>query len=113
MDSNRIPVTIFVDDVTPGINLLYQYVAQVEFSEYDSPEITFGPYDELLSQMIPIDLLWKFISLVEEFQIKGKLSLVPCPGGLGRIDREIEGVTSHDLKNFFMLFACSFFHILM
>lgn len=61
---------------------------------------TFGPYDELLSQMIPIDLLWKFISLVEEFQIKGKLSLVPCPGGLGRIDREIEGVTSHDLKKF-------------
>ncbi len=44
---------------------------------------TFGPYDELLSQMIPIDLLWKFISLVEEFQSRVNSHWFPVREVLG------------------------------
>lgn len=39
-----------------------------------------------------------FADFVEEFGIRGKFTFLPCPAGLGRVDRSIRGYTDEELK---------------
>lgn len=39
-----------------------------------------------------------FADLIEEFGIRGKYSFLPCPAGLGRIDRSVRGYENAELQ---------------
>lgn len=39
-----------------------------------------------------------FADLIDEFNIRGKCSLLACPSGLGRIDQSVRGYTDAELK---------------
>jgi hypothetical protein len=96
----RTPIMLLVDDVAPFVNLYYYYVRQVELKHLRRPQIAFGPDLELLHDTIPTALLEQFSDLAEEFGLRGKLSLVPCPAGKGAIDSEIDGVAPQLLQDF-------------
>ena len=96
----KIPITLLIDDMTPYVNLIYYYIKQVEYNNRENVYFTIGPYDEPLNPSIPINLLWKFITIVNQHSIKGKISLVPYPAGLGRIDQAITGIEAKDLEKF-------------
>ncbi|HTL53399.1 MAG TPA: hypothetical protein VL860_12555 [Planctomycetota bacterium] len=40
-----------------------------------------------------------FADIIEEFGVRGKFTFLPCPAGLGRIDRSIRGYTSAALTD--------------
>lgn len=39
----------------------------------------------------------RFADLIESYGLRGKFTLLPCPGGLGRIDRSVRGLSDADL----------------
>lgn len=41
-----------------------------------------------------------FADFVEEFGVRGKFTVLPCPAGLGRIDRSVRGYPDAELKGF-------------
>lgn len=47
---------------------------------------------------MPLPLTYAFAEFVEEFDIKGKLTMLPCPAGLGRIDRSVRGISDGELR---------------
>ncbi len=79
----RQPLTLIVDDPTPGYNPAYFH------SGFRN-----GP------MYVPPTLIDEFADLVEATGIRGKFSVIPMPFGLGRVDGEIEGVSRDDLRHF-------------
>src|SRR4051794_33375391 len=47
---------------------------------------------------VPPDLVDRFADLIETHGVRGKFSVIPCPFGLGRVDRDVEGVAAADLR---------------
>lgn len=39
-----------------------------------------------------------FADLIDEFDIRGKCTFLPCPAGLGRVDQSVRGYTDAELK---------------
>src|SRR5438270_11996494 len=79
----RQPLSLIIDDPTPGYNPAYFH------SGFRN-----GP------ERIPVSLVDDFADLVERTGLRGKFSIVPYPFGLGRVDREIEGVSDADRRYF-------------
>jgi len=46
----------------------------------------------------PVHLAHEFADFVEESDIRGKFTLLPCPAGLGRIDRSVRGYPDDELR---------------
>lgn len=40
----------------------------------------------------------QFADLVEEFGVRGKFTVLPCPGGLGRVDQSVRGLADEALS---------------
>ncbi|HWE60293.1 MAG TPA: hypothetical protein VHB98_01140 [Chloroflexota bacterium] len=79
----RQPVSLIVDDPTPGYNPAHFH------SGFRSGPLHISP-----------TLIDQFAALVEHTGIRGKFSVVPYPFGLGRVDRKVEGVPDVDLQHF-------------
>lgn len=45
---------------------------------------------------MPVPIAQRFADLAEEFDLRGKLTVLPVPGGLGRIDRSVRGLPDKD-----------------
>jgi hypothetical protein len=79
----RQPITLIVDDPTPGYNPAYFH------SGFRN-----GP------PLVPRDLIDRCADLIEATGMRGKFSVIPYPFGLGRVDGAIEGVPGADVRYF-------------
>jgi hypothetical protein len=79
----RQPVSLIVDDPTPGYNPGYFHSG-----------FRYGPLHT------PRELVDRFADLLERTGMRGKFSIIPYPFGLGRVDRAVEGVSEADLTYF-------------
>ncbi len=92
---NRVPLSFIIDDSTCLVNLNHfsipQFAAAYDYKSY-TQDWRSMPVE------IPDDFVRKFGEWCGEHEIKGKYSIVPYPACVGRIDRELPGWTSQELK---------------
>ena len=79
----RQPVSLIVDDPAPAYNPAHFHSG-----------FRRGPL------RIPPTLIDQFADLIEATGIRGKFSVIPNPFGLGRVDREVQGVDAAELGHF-------------
>lgn len=84
----KTPISLMIDDGAPGISVYYTH-AKSPFTEDGRP----------ICKDVPNDFLEDFCDVTEAFGIKGKLSVVPMPGGLGEISRELPGYPREDTEH--------------
>lgn len=92
---NRVPLSFIIDDSTCLVNLNHfsipQFAAAHDYKSYTQDWRS-------MPTEIPDDFVRKFGEWCGEHEIKGKYSIVPYPACVGRIDRELPGWTSQELK---------------
>ncbi len=92
----RVPLSFIIDDSTCLVNLnkfaVPQFAAAFGYQRYREQNWRAWP-DE-----IPDDFVRKFGNWCGEHGIRGKYSVVPYPACVGRLDRELPGWTSQELK---------------
>lgn len=76
----KVPISLLIDDGAPGISVYYTHAKSL-FTTDGRP----------LEKSVPNDFLDDFCDVTERCGIKGKLSIVPMPGGLGDVAHGIEG----------------------
>lgn len=93
---NRVPLSFIIDDSTCLVNLNHfsipQFAAAHDYKSYTQDWRS-------MPREIPDSFVRKFGEWCGERQIKGKYSMVPYPACVGRIDRELPGWTSQQLKS--------------
>jgi hypothetical protein len=80
---NRVPVSVLLDDPTPCRNPLW----------YEFP-------DKGHVAVIPNTFTERFADVIARAGARGKFSVVPCPGGQGRLDQGVPGLSDEDLQTF-------------
>jgi hypothetical protein len=85
--SERIPITLLVDDACPLVHV-YRYHWQDVHKKL--PQTEDG---RRLLDVIPNDFLDRFCDVVQRHSMAGKLSIIPAPAGLGDI---VHGITGFD-----------------
>jgi hypothetical protein len=92
---DRVPLSFIIDDSTCLVNLNHfaipQFAAGWNYERYEQDW-------RKMPAEIPDDFVRKFGEWCGEREIKGKYSVVPYPACVGRIDRELPGWTSRELK---------------
>jgi len=83
--SDRIPITLLVDDSCPLIHIYRSHWADVHKK---APATNDG---RPLLETIPNSFLERFCDVVQRHGMAGKLSIVPAPAGRGDVVRGIEG----------------------
>jgi hypothetical protein len=53
--------------------------------------------------VVPLSFLERFARMIEHTGAAGKFSVVPCPGGQGRIDEEMPGISRDELDSWLRL----------
>lgn len=81
--NGRVPVSVLLDDPTPCRNPMW----------YEFPDA--GHVAE-----IPNAFVERFADVIARAGARGKFSVVPCPGGQGRIDEGVPGVPPEELNAF-------------
>ncbi len=84
-DSTKIPITLLVDDSCPLIHVYRNHWVDVHGR---LPQTEDG---RPLLEFTPNAFLDRFCAVVERWEMAGKFSIVPAPGGLGDIVHGIEG----------------------
>ncbi len=83
--TNRVPITFLLDDPAP---IVHVYQGHYDLTGKTTPVTGFG---EPLTPTIPNSFLDRFCDVMDEWDIKGKFSIVPQPCGRGDIVHGIEG----------------------
>jgi hypothetical protein len=96
MKDALIPACLIVDDFP--LNASHCRRAQVEAFGY---KVVSGPWargwrSQRRAVFMPVPLLERFADLVEEFNIRGKFTVLPCPAGWGRMDRGVRNLPEPD-----------------
>ena len=84
---NKIPICFLLDDSCPLIHVYWFHKKPVDGK---------GPFTKdgrLLVKNVPNSFLDKFCDTVKKFDIAGKISIVPSPGGVGDI---VNGIAGYD-----------------
>jgi hypothetical protein len=84
------PISLIVDDPCPGLHLYYFHAIR-----RDPRGVTQD--GRALLKTIPNAMLERFCDLADEFDLRGKFSIVPRPGAAGSINSEIEGVPVEEM----------------
>ena len=91
----RVPLSIIIDDSTCLVNLnrfaIPQFSAGWNYERYHHDWRSM-PHE------IPDQFVRRFAEWAEETGVKGKYSIVPYPACVGRLDRELPGWSSLELK---------------
>lgn len=90
---NRVPLSFIIDDSTPLVNLAHFGIPQ--FNQV-FPDRYPQPWRSLPRE-IPDAFVRKFNDWSREHGVKGKYSVVPYPGCVGWIDREMPGWSKKEL----------------
>jgi hypothetical protein len=105
----RVPFTLLIDDGAPGINPLYYFASQVPAGSVDYHYVNFEgkwffEYDTDFRHPIVERIDEAFVdelsSWIQSTNVKGKISVIPFPAGLGRVDEHVQGVRDDQLKHF-------------
>lgn len=99
LPADTIPACLIVDDFP--LNATYWWRAQQAAFGYDVPRGGAWAKDwpaQAKTPFMPMDLTRQFADLVDEFKLQGKFTMLPCPGGFGRIDQRVRGLSDSDLK---------------
>jgi len=97
----RSPVSILVDDPSPGINPLYYFASTVPPGSTGYHYVSKGgewyfdsdsAFSHPICRTIDSSFVLEFANWIRRTQVKGKTSVVPYAAGLGRTDGEIEGI---------------------
>lgn len=80
------PLYLIVDDPAPCLNLAH-----------------YEQYWERHERNVPNSFTAAWADLIEEFDVRGKFSVLPVPAGLGRIDRPLPDVRPADQEEFLRL----------
>lgn len=83
----KVPISLLIDDGAPGISVYYTH-AKSMFTADGRP----------LEKSVPNDFLENFCDVTERFGIRGKLSVVPMPGGLGDVAHGIVGYSDELIR---------------
>jgi hypothetical protein len=105
----RSPITLLIDDPTPCINPIYYFASQVPKDAvdyhytkkdgkwyFDSDSEFKHPIKETIDQKF----VHEFAQWVEATDVAGKISVVPYPAGLGRVDQSLVGFPKSAVKDF-------------
>ncbi|MEI6500221.1 MAG: hypothetical protein WCP21_04250 [Armatimonadota bacterium] len=87
---NPTPISLIVDDPCPGLHMYYLHAALRD------PRALTSDGRPLL-KTIPNSMLERFCNLADEFDLRGKFSIVPRPGAAGSINSQIEGVPVEEM----------------
>jgi hypothetical protein len=82
---SRTPISLVVDDSCPLIHVFRCHWVDV----HQRPPYTADGRE--LAETIPNEFLGRFCDVVERWEMAGKFSIVPAPGGRGDVVRGIEG----------------------
>ena len=74
------PISLLIDDGAPGISVYYTHAKSMTTAD-----------GRPIVKSVPNDFLEDFCNVTERLGIRGKLSVVPMPGGLGTVSYGIEG----------------------
>ena len=88
-----IEACLTVDDFP--VNGTYIRRAQCEAMGFPMPQIcdwSHGWPRQADARFMSLPLVHRFTNLVEELNLRGKFTLLPCPGGLGRLDQSVRGL---------------------
>jgi len=90
--------SIFVDD--PPSNATYWARIQQLAMGFTPSEVGWGKNWRNLecAPRFRVEDVHAFADFVEEFGIRGKFTILPCPAGHGRIDRSVRGYTNDELR---------------
>lgn len=95
--SDTIPACMVVDDAPANAT----YWLRLQMLAYGfAPEETdwgVGWRQQAASPLWRPEHLRRLADLVERFDVRGKFTFLPCPAGLGRIDRRVRGYTDAEL----------------
>jgi hypothetical protein len=86
----RTPISLIVDDPCPGLHLYYTHALRTD------PRALTGDGRPLL-QTIPNSLLDRFCDIADEFDLRGKFSVVPRPDNTGSINSSLAGVPVEEM----------------
>lgn len=92
-----IEACLTIDDFP--VNGTYIRRAQCEAMGFPMPQVcawSRGWPRQADARFMSPPLVQRFADLVEEFNLRGKFTLLPCPGGLGRMDRTVRGLPDAD-----------------
>jgi len=110
---NRCPVTLLIDDPSPCINPLYYFASQVPKDAVDyhytknKGQWYFDSDTEFKFPIVPTidqEFVHEFAEWVRSTNVLGKISVVPYPAGLGRIDRKLVGFPKDRVTDFVSTF---------
>lgn len=105
----RSPITLLIDDLTPCVNPLYYFAEQVprDAVDYHYREKDGQWYDTVdqnfrfpIAKEIDPRFIHEFASWVTSARVKGKISVIPYPAALGRVDRGIKGFPKSQVREF-------------
>jgi hypothetical protein len=83
--SGKIPISLIVDDGSPVDPLFY------ELPGYETPFL------------VPAEFTQRVAETFERFDLRGKLTIIPMPSCLGRIDKSLKRVPPYHLQSFLKL----------
>jgi hypothetical protein len=83
--SGKTPISLIVDDGSPVDPLFY------EIPGYETPFL------------VPLEFVENVAAAFEKFDLRGKLTLIPMPSCLGRIDQSLKRVPADHLRGFLKL----------
>ena len=83
--SGKIPISLIIDDGAPVDPLFY------EIPGYETPFL------------VPEEFTRRVAETFERFDLRGKLTIIPMPSCLGRIDKSLKRVPAEHLKGFLKL----------
>ena len=96
-----IPACLIIDDFPANASYwareqrkAFGYAVPVQSSVdygWNWPEQAAAPF-------MPLSLLHQFADFVEECDVRGKFTVLPCPAGMGRIDRRTRAYADADLQ---------------
>jgi hypothetical protein len=101
MNSNEpVRACLIVDDAP--IAAAYWMRLQHQAFGYSPSETGWGHRwrDLASSSFFRVSDLREFAQFAEEYNVRGKFTLLPCPAGLGRIDQDVRGMSQADLSAF-------------
>jgi len=89
------PISLLIDDGAPGISVYYTHAKSMTTAD-----------GRPLEKSVPNDFLKDFCDVTERLGIRGKLSVVPMPGGLGTVANGIEGYSKELIRQWLDTVRC-------
>lgn len=105
----KAPLTLIIDDGVPVINPLYYFAAQVPPGSVDYHYVYHDgkwyfaedrEFRHPIVQTIDDEFVDKLANWISSATVKGKISAIPYPAGLGRLDRDVKGMDRKQIEHF-------------